>query len=63
MSAFEDAGRAIDREWEKLRHFFETDVKPTTQRRAVEALRAASAKLAELAEQLDRSSDGGGKKS
>lgn len=54
MSAFEDAGRVIDREMGKLREFFESDVKPVTQRRAVEALRAASAKLAELANELDR---------
>jgi len=62
MSTFEDAGKAIDREMEKLRHFFETDVKPTTQRRAVEALRAASAKLSKLAEKLDKQTEAGGKK-
>lgn len=54
MSTFEDAGKVIDRELEKLRHFFETDVKPTTQRRAIEALRTASEKLQKLAEKLDQ---------
>lgn len=62
MSSFEDAGRVIDRELKKLRHFFETDVKPTTQKRAVEALRAASAELAKLAEQIERQASGGEKK-
>ncbi len=54
MSTFEDAGKVIDRELEKLRHFFETDVKPTTQRRAIEALRTASEKLQKLADKLDQ---------
>ena len=54
MSTFEDAGRVIDRELKKLQHFFESDVKPTTQRRAVEALRAASQELSRLANKLDR---------
>lgn len=54
MSSFENAGRVIDRELERLRHFFETEVKPTTQRRAVEALRTASAKLTKLANKLGR---------
>lgn len=54
MSAFEDAGRVIDRELKKLRQFFESDVKPTTQRRAVEALRVASVELTKLADKLDR---------
>lgn len=54
MSTFEDAGRVIDRELKKLRHFFETDVKPATQRRAVDALRAASDTLQKLADRLER---------
>lgn len=55
MSAFEDAGRVIDREMKKLREFFESDIKPTTQRRAVEALRRASAELSKLAEKIAKS--------
>ncbi len=55
MSTFEDAGRVIDREMKKLHEFFETEVKPTTQRKAIEALRSASARLAELAEKLEKS--------
>jgi len=57
MSALEDAGRAIDRELEKLRHFFESDVRPTTQRKAVEALRAAAERLSKLADQMDQPAD------
>jgi len=54
MTRFEQAGRTIDRELEKLRRFFETEVKPTTQRRAVQVLRAASKRLTELARDLER---------
>ena len=54
MNAFEDAGRAIDREIKKLHEFFESEVKPTTQRRAIDALRAASAKFTEMANKLER---------
>lgn len=53
MSTLEDAGRVIDREMEKLREFFEKEVRPTTQRRAIEALRAAATRLSQLADQLD----------
>ncbi len=53
MPGFEDAGRAIDRELEKLRHFLETEVKPASKKSAVEALRAASRRLAELAEEME----------
>ena len=53
MSSFENAGRTIDGELKKLREFFEGEVKPTTKRKAVEALRAAAERLARLAEDLD----------
>jgi len=53
MATFEEVGQAVDRELEKLRHFFETEVRPTTQRQLVTALRAASKRLEELAEKLD----------
>jgi hypothetical protein len=54
MDSFEAAGRAIDRELKKLRAFFEGQVKPATQRRAVDALRAASRHLTKLAQDLER---------
>lgn len=53
MTPLEDAGRVIDRELEKLRQFFEAEVKPTTVRSAVEALRAAAKRLAELADDIE----------
>jgi len=53
MSTFEEAGEIIDREWEKLRRFFESEVKPTTLRSAAEALRATSSRLGRLAEDLE----------
>lgn len=63
MATFEEAGKAIDREGEKLRRFFEAEVRPSTQRQLVHALRAASKQLEELAEKLDtrdsRSGSGG----
>ena len=58
MSSFQDAGRVIDREMERLKEFFESEVKPTTQRRAIDALRAAAVKLSKLADQLDQSGTG-----
>ena len=53
MPNFEDVGRVIDREVEKLRKFIEGEVKPTTERQLVVALRAASKHLGELAEKLE----------
>jgi hypothetical protein len=53
MPGFEDAGRSIDRELEKLRQFFEDEVRPTTKKSAIQALRAASRRLAQLAEELE----------
>jgi len=53
MATFEEVGRAVDREVGKLRHFFETEVRPSTHRQLVAALRAASKRLEELAEKLD----------
>ena len=53
MATFEEVGQAVDREVERLRHFFETEVRPSTQRQLVTALRAASKRLEELAEKLD----------
>lgn len=58
MPSFEDAGRVIDRELEKLQRFFEKEVKPTTKRRAVDALKATARKLSKLA----RDMEGKGKK-
>lgn len=53
MPNFEDVGRVIDREVENLRKFIEAEVKPTTERQLVAALRAASKTLGELAHRLE----------
>ena len=53
MAKFEEIGRTIDQELEKFRRFFESEVKPTTQRRLVAALRAASASLDKAAKDLE----------
>lgn len=57
MMNFEDFGRSVDREFEKLKKFFEEDFKPNARRGAVEALRSAAARLAELAADLERSGE------
>ena len=53
MVDFEDAGRRLDKELEKLRQFLKTELKPTTERKTAEALRRASERLAELAERIE----------
>lgn len=54
MTNFEEVGKVIDREVERLRRYVEEEVRPSTQRKLVDALRAASKRLGELAEQLDK---------
>ncbi|MBI3662192.1 MAG: hypothetical protein HY234_03965 [Acidobacteria bacterium] len=54
MASFEEFGRAVDREMAKLKQFFEAEVKPGAKRGAVDALRTAAARLAELADDLER---------
>ena len=53
MVNLEDVGRKLDRELKKLRRFFETELRPTTERKAVEVLRAASKRLGKLAEEIE----------
>jgi plasmid stabilization system protein ParE len=54
MATWEDFGRAVDREFEKLKTFFEEDFKPNARRGAIEALRTAAERLNELAADLER---------
>ena len=54
MANFEEFGKTIDAEMKKLKEFFESEVKPNAKRSTLEALRAASARLAELADDLER---------
>jgi len=49
----EDVGRKLDRELEKLRRFVETELRPTTERKAIKVLRAASERLGKLAEEIE----------
>ncbi len=54
MANFEEFGRTVDEEMKKLKAFFKTEVKPGAKRSTLDALRAASARLAELADDLER---------
>ena len=54
MANFEEIGKTVDAEMKKLKEFFESEVKPGAKRGTLEALRAASARLAELADDLER---------
>ena len=50
----EDTGRALDQEIEKLVEFVEKKVKPATRQEMSELLRKAAARLAKLAESLEK---------
>ena len=54
MPNFEELGKVVDREMEKLKAFIEAEIKPGAKRGTLEALRTASARLAELANDLER---------
>jgi len=51
---FEDAGKAVDREVQKLIDFVENKVSPTTRQEMAELLRKASERLAKMAESLQK---------
>jgi hypothetical protein len=51
---FEDAGRAIDREFEKLRKYFNDEVRPETKKEAAEFLRKSAARMTRMAERLEK---------
>jgi hypothetical protein len=57
MMTFQDFGRSVDCEFEKLKRFFEEDFKPNARRGAVDALRTAAARLTELAADLERTGE------
>jgi len=61
MATFEEMGRSLDRELEKLRTVAEEKVKPATCDKAAKVLRNVSASLSRLAEQFEAKS--GAKKS
>ena len=53
VGKFEEFGRQLDRELEKLQSVLEKEIKPATQRKAASVLRQVSERLAKLAEQID----------
>lgn len=53
MSTFEDVGKKIDDEMEKLKAYWSEKVGPNTERQAAAALRKVSERLAKAAEELE----------
>ena len=51
---FEDAGRALDRELEKVRELLDREIQPQTRQQMVKVLRGAAERLAKLAERLEK---------
>ena len=51
---FEDAGRALDREFEKLRKFLNNEVRPQTRKETAEFLRKSADRLTRMAERLEK---------
>lgn len=56
MTNFEEFGRRVDEEVEKLRQYIESQFKPNAERRTAEWLRAAARKLADAAAEIERRS-------
>jgi len=53
MTKFEDVGRKIDREMERLREVIENEVSPSTRLKAAKSLRGVADTLAKLAADLE----------
>ena len=51
---FEDVGRAVDREFEKLRKFLNDEVRPETKKETAEFLRKSADRLIKMAERLEK---------
>jgi hypothetical protein len=51
---FQDAGRTIDGEFEKLRKYFKDEVRPETKKEAAEFLRKSAERLTKMAERLEK---------
>jgi hypothetical protein len=54
MVDFEAIGRKVNREVEKLKVFLDRELKPSTKRGTVEALRTAASRLNELADDCEK---------
>jgi hypothetical protein len=53
MKEFEDFGRWLDEEMERVKHVVKTEIQPTAEKKVAAALRIASAKMAEIAKELE----------
>ena len=53
MDKFEEFGKRIDDELQRLRHFIEDEVAPETERRGAIFLREVSEKLSDAAKKLE----------
>lgn len=54
MMEFEDFGRWLDKEIEHVREVIKTEIQPTAEKKFVSALKKASSKLAEMAEEIEK---------
>ena len=54
MKQFEDFGRWLDEEIQHVKHVVATEIRPTAELKFISALRAASGKLAQMAEDLEK---------
>jgi hypothetical protein len=53
VTKFEEFGRKLDQELERLRDLVEREIKPTTAKKAASGLRQVSERLAKLAEDIE----------
>jgi ribosomal protein L16/L10AE len=54
MKDFEDFGRWLDEEVQRVRQVIETDIKPTAEKKCISALKTAAKKLSSMAEELEK---------
>jgi hypothetical protein len=54
MKDFEDFGRWLDEEVQRVRKVIESDIKPTAEKKCISALKIASKKLSSMAEELEK---------
>jgi len=53
MKDFEEFGRWLDEEVQRVRHVIETDIKPTAEKKCISALKIAAEKLSSMAKELE----------
>jgi len=54
MPDFEDFGRWLDKEIDHVKEVIEKEIRPTAEQKFVSALKIASAKLAQMAEEIEK---------